>query len=51
MSISPEAPVSITLAVEPVDVRMLLPPVYDGRIVTYNRGGEFLSIGGYFTPS
>jgi AraC-like DNA-binding protein len=37
------------MAVEPVDVHTLLPPVYDGRIVTYNRGGEFLSIGGYFT--
>jgi AraC-like DNA-binding protein len=37
------------LSVKPVDVRTLLPPVYDGRIVTYNQGGTFLSIGGYFT--
>jgi len=37
------------MAVEPVDVGTLLPPVRDGRIVTYNGGGEFLSIGGYFT--
>ncbi|NUY04336.1 AraC family transcriptional regulator [Paraburkholderia sp. JPY169] len=37
------------LAVEPVDVRTLLPQVHDGRVVTYNGGGEFLSIGGYFT--
>jgi AraC-like DNA-binding protein len=37
------------MAVAPVDVHTLLPPVYDGRIVTYNTGGEFLSIGGYFT--
>jgi AraC-like DNA-binding protein len=41
--------VASDMAVEPVDVRTLLPPMYDGRIVTYNRGGEFLSIGGYFT--
>ena len=37
------------MAMEPVDARTLLPPVNDGRIVTYNQGGEFLSIGGYFT--
>ncbi|MFP3831240.1 hypothetical protein SB762_35345, partial [Pseudomonas sp. SIMBA_021] len=37
------------MAVEPVDVRTLLPQVQDGRIVTYNGGGEFLSIGGFFT--
>ncbi|MFG1428034.1 AraC family transcriptional regulator [Roseixanthobacter glucoisosaccharinicivorans] len=37
------------MAVEPVGLEALLPPVQDGRIVTYNRGGEFLSIGGYFT--
>ncbi|PYE15769.1 AraC family transcriptional regulator [Paraburkholderia silvatlantica] len=37
------------LAVEPVDVRTLLPQAQDGRIVTYNGGGKFLSIGGYFT--
>lgn len=39
------------LAVEPVDVRTLLPQAQDGRIVTYNGGGKFLSIGGYFTPA
>jgi AraC-like DNA-binding protein len=37
------------LSAKPVGIRALLPPVYDGRIVTYNQGGEFLSIGGYFT--
>ncbi|MPV55702.1 AraC family transcriptional regulator [Burkholderia sp. HI2761] len=37
------------LAVEPVDVHTLLPQVPDGRIVTHNGGGRFLSIGGYFT--
>ncbi|WP_395067807.1 AraC family transcriptional regulator [Paraburkholderia silvatlantica] len=37
------------LAIEPVDVSTLLPRVADGRVVTYNGGGEFLSIGGYFT--
>lgn len=40
----------------PVDVQqILLPlhdlPLYDGRIVTYNGGGDFLSVGGYFTLS
>jgi AraC-like DNA-binding protein len=37
------------MAVEPVGLHALLPPAPDGRIVTYNQGGEFLSIGGYFT--
>jgi AraC-like DNA-binding protein len=37
------------MAVEPVDFRTLLPLVHDGRIVTHNGGGEFKSIGGYFT--
>lgn len=37
------------LSVAPMDLRTLLPPVHDGRIVTYNQGGAFLSIGGYFT--
>ncbi|MEX3842807.1 AraC family transcriptional regulator [Paraburkholderia sp. BR10882] len=37
------------MAVEAIDFRTLLPDVQDGRIVTYNEGGEFLSIGGYFT--
>ncbi|MHC1481308.1 AraC family transcriptional regulator [Frateuria aurantia] len=32
-----------------VDVAALLPANPDGRIVTYQDGGEFLSIGGYFT--
>jgi AraC-like DNA-binding protein len=37
------------LTVDPIDVRTLLPPATDGRIVAYNGGGEFLSVGGYFT--
>jgi AraC-like DNA-binding protein len=37
------------MAVVPISLDALLPPVHDGRIVTYNKGGEFLSIGGYFT--
>jgi AraC-like DNA-binding protein len=37
------------MSVEPVDIGTILPRVYDGRIVTYNQGGEFLSIGGHFT--
>lgn len=41
--------VASDLSVPPVDIRTLLPPVPDGRIVTYNTGGEFLSIGGFFT--
>lgn len=36
-------------SVDPVDIRSLLPPVADGRIVTHNGGGEFLSIGCQFT--
>jgi AraC-like DNA-binding protein len=35
----------------PVNVRELLPPVPDGRIVTHNGGGDFLSVGGYFSLS
>ncbi|MCB8877901.1 AraC family transcriptional regulator [Acidisoma silvae] len=37
------------MAAEPISLQFLLPPTHDGRIVTYNKGGEFLSIGGYFT--
>lgn len=37
------------LAVEPIAIQALLPPIQDGRIMTYNEGGAFLSIGGYFT--
>jgi AraC-like DNA-binding protein len=37
------------MAVQPVDLSTILPPARDGRIVTYNQGGEFLSIGGHFT--
>ena len=37
------------LAAEPVAFGTLVPPVKDGRIVTHNGGGEFLSVGGYFT--
>lgn len=36
-------------ALPPVDVRQILPPRPDGRIMTYNGGGDFLSIGGYFS--
>ncbi|MGG1943336.1 AraC family transcriptional regulator [Trinickia sp. NRRL B-1857] len=36
-------------SVEPIDFRSLVSQVKDGRIVTYNGGGEFLSMGGYFT--
>ena len=32
----------------PVDVRTILPAVNDGGITTYNGGGQFFSIGGYF---
>jgi AraC-like DNA-binding protein len=34
-----------------VRVREILPPVPDGRIVTHNGGGNFLSVGGYFSLS
>jgi AraC-like DNA-binding protein len=34
-----------------VDVREILPPVQDGRIITHNGGGDFLSVGGYFSLS
>ncbi|WP_133646313.1 AraC family transcriptional regulator [Paraburkholderia flava] len=37
------------MALEAVDFRTLVPQIRDGRIVTYNGGGEYLSIGGYFT--
>lgn len=36
-------------AVKPIDLREILPPTPDGRIITYNGGGDFLSIGGYFS--
>lgn len=35
----------------PVNVRDILPPVADGRIVVHNGGGDFLSVGGYFSLS
>lgn len=35
--------------VEAIDFRSLVSHVKDGRIVTYNGGGEFMSMGGYFT--
>ncbi|MEX3941156.1 AraC family transcriptional regulator [Paraburkholderia sp. BR10937] len=41
--------ISSDMAVEAVSFSTHLPPVRDGRIVTHNGGGEFLSIGGYFT--
>lgn len=37
------------MAVPPIDAYTLLPTVRDGRIVTYNGGGDFFSVGGYFT--
>jgi AraC-like DNA-binding protein len=41
--------VASDLSVAPVAVDTLSQLVFDGRIVTYNQGGEFLSIGAYFT--
>ncbi|WP_329743363.1 AraC family transcriptional regulator [Dyella sp. A6] len=38
-------------AISPVDIQQILPPVQNGRIITYNGGGDFLSVGGYFTLS
>lgn len=35
----------------PVNVRDILPPVQDGRIINHNGGGDFLSVGGYFSLS
>ena len=43
--------VASDLSVEPVPVRQVMPPQPDGQIVTYNGGGDYLSIGGYFTLS
>ncbi len=37
------------LSVEPVPVGQVLPPRPNGRILTYQGGGDYLSIGGYFT--
>jgi hypothetical protein len=37
------------LAAEPIDAETLLPAVRGGRIVTYNGGGDFFSVGGNFT--
>lgn len=37
------------LSVEPIPIGWILPPIPSGRIHTYNGGGDFLSIGGYFT--
>lgn len=39
------------LSVEPIHVSQILPPQPNGRILTYNGGGDYLSIGGYFTLS
>lgn len=41
--------IASSLAAEPVAFGTLVPQVRDGRIVTHNGGGEFLSVGGYFT--
>lgn len=43
--------VASDLSVEPVPVSQVMPPQPDGRIVTYNGGGDYLSIGGYFALS
>ena len=37
------------LSVEPVHVSQVMPPRPNGRILTYQGGGDYLSIGGYFT--
>lgn len=39
------------LSIEPVHISQVLPPKPNGRILTYNGGGDYLSIGGYFTLS
>jgi len=39
------------LSVEPVHVSQVMPPRPNGRILTYQGGGDYLSIGGYFTLS
>ena len=36
------------LSLPPVDGSTLVPAAPDGRIVTYNGGGDFFSLGGYF---
>jgi len=43
--------VASDLSVEPVHVSTILPPKPSGRIHTHNGGGDYLSIGGYFTLS
>lgn len=43
--------VASDLSVEPIDVSRILPAGPNGRIVSYNGGGDYLSIGGYFTLS
>ncbi|WP_097462144.1 AraC family transcriptional regulator [Mangrovitalea sediminis] len=43
--------VSSDPSIEAVDVQSILPATADGRIITYNGGGDFLSVGGYFTLS
>ncbi len=43
--------VASELSVEPVHVSKVMPPQLNGRIVTYNGGGDYLSIGGYFALS
>jgi AraC-like DNA-binding protein len=41
--------VASDLSVEPVHVSQILPPRPNGRIHTHQGGGNYLSIGGYFT--
>ncbi|WP_038387475.1 AraC family transcriptional regulator [Bradyrhizobium elkanii] len=43
--------IASNLSVEPVHISKILPPEPNGRILTYNGGGDYLSIGGYFTLS
>lgn len=43
--------VASDMSAEPVHVSQVLPPDPNGRIVIFNGGGDYLSIGGYFTLS
>ncbi|WP_370677439.1 AraC family transcriptional regulator [Pleomorphomonas sp. PLEO] len=36
------------MAVEPLSLEAVLPPAFDGRVVTINGGGDFLAVGGFF---
>jgi AraC-like DNA-binding protein len=43
--------VASDLALTPVDALTFFPTVRDGGIITYNGGGDFFSVGGYFALS